>query len=208
MKTQVIMQREVNDMQNQIFNGCISQQSKTGYFSATDLVKFGNRYREKNNLSKINLTQWLNLKGTKEYIKSLEVKIGEKVVKKGRGRTSTTWVHPYLFIDLALTISPDLKVEVYGWLYDHLLEYRNTSGDSYKKMCGAIYHSIKDKKKFGPGLPILAKQIKKVCNVDDWQQATEKQLKLRNRIHENIALLCDVLPVNEAVRIGIKKAID
>ena len=30
----------------------------------------------------------------------------------------------FLFLDLALAINPKLKVEVYEWLFDKLLEYR------------------------------------------------------------------------------------
>ena len=53
----------------------------------------------------------------------------------------------------------------------------------------------------------LCKLIKAECGVSDWQNATQEQLKLRDRIHENIALLADVLNNNkEAVRLGIYKA--
>ena len=61
------------------------------------------------------------------------------------------------------------------------------------------------KKKIVNGLPKFSKRINDACNVKDWQTATENQLKKRNRIHENIALLCDILPINEAIRIGILK---
>lgn len=40
------------------------------------------------------------------------------------------------------------------------------------------------------------------CGVSDWNNATQEQLKLRDRIHENIALLADVLNNNkEAIRL-------
>ena len=55
----------------------------------------------------------------------------------------------------------------------------------------------------------VANNIKETCKIEDWQNATEKQLKLRDKIHDNIALLCDVLKRNDdAVRIGIKKALE
>jgi len=44
--------------------------------------------------------------------------------------------------------------------------------------------------------------------VRDWQEATEGQLKLRDKIHDNVSLLCDIVPCDDAVRIGIKKALD
>ena len=44
-----------------------------------------------------------------------------------------------------------------------------------------------------------------MVGVKDWQEAEEKQLKKRDKIHESISLLCDILPIDEAVRIGIEK---
>lgn len=53
-----------------------------------------------------------------------------------------------LFLDLALAINPKLKVEVYEWLFDKLLEYRNDSGDSFKEMTGALYNNCSNKSQF------------------------------------------------------------
>lgn len=200
MRTEVIMKRKIFDQE-------ISQKSKSEYFSATDLVRAGNKWRKDNNLSPFNMSLWLKTKSTKDFIEELNNQNGEKALITGRGRGNHTWVHPYLFIDMALAISPKLKIEVYKWLYDHLIEYRNNSGDSYKKMCGALWQNCKDKSKFKRGLLITADRIKSACDVDGWQQASEEQLKKRDRIHENISLLCDVLrDNNEAIRLGILKA--
>ena len=69
--------------------------------------------------------------------------------------------------------------------------------------------NIKNKSKFNETIRLTANKIKSACGVKDWQSATEKQLMLRDRIHENIALLCDVLgDIGQSVDIGIKKAID
>lgn len=201
MKTQVIMERK-------LFNNSISQQSKTGFFSATELVKAGNNFRKEKGLIDFNLAQWLNTKQTKEFILALEKSNKDKVIIKGRGRNSHTWVHPFLFIDIALAINPELKIEVYSWLYDELLKYRNNSGDSYKKMAGALWLNCSNKSTFTKGITKVAEMIKQACNVNDWQKATEKQLELRDKIHNNIALLCDVLKNNnDAIRIGIQKSL-
>jgi hypothetical protein len=46
------------------------------------------------------------------------------------------------------------------------------------------------------------------CNVTDWNTATEEQLKLRSKLHNDIGLLADVLNNNdEAVRLAILKAV-
>ena len=131
MKTNVIMKRE-------LFGSVVSQNTKNNYFSATDLVKAGNKWRAINGLDLFNLKSWLYNKTTKEFIANLEYKYG-KVKINSRGKGSHTWVHPLLFIDIALAISPKLKIEVYEWLFDELIKYRDESGDSYKQMCGYLY---------------------------------------------------------------------
>ena len=124
MKTEVIMRRELFGME-------VRQKSKSEFFSATDLVRAGNHWRAVNNKPFFNLTAWLKTKSTSEFIAELEKEYGS-AISKG----SKTWVHPFLFIDLALAISPKLKIEAYTWLYDQLLSNRNDSGDSYKKCVG------------------------------------------------------------------------
>jgi hypothetical protein len=197
METEVLMKRE-------IFGQEITQKSKTEFFSATDLVRAGNMWRLSKGFSAFSMSSWLQQKNVKEFISELEKKFG-KVLVSGRGRGNHTWVHPYLFIDLALAISPELKIEVYEWIYDKLIEYRNDSGDSYKKMAGALYMLISNKSEFKKTLMIYALEVKNACRVYDWQQATEEQLKLRDKIHENVYLLSDVIKDR---RLLIKTAVD
>jgi len=200
METEVIMKRE-------LFGCQISQKSKSEFFSATDLVSAGNKWRIANGLPFFNLAAFFQNKSTKEFLAMLEEKYGTVKINS-RGKGGNTWVHPLLFIDIALSISPNLKIEVYEWLFDHLLKYRNESGDSYKKMSGALYLKHTNKTAFPRYIQEIAEKIKNTCGVKDWQQADESKLKMRDRIHENISLLCDVLPIDEAVRIGIKKAVE
>lgn len=201
MKTEVVMTRE-------LFGMPISQKSKSEFFSATDLSKAGSKWRMANGYdTTFNLSAYLNNKTTKEFMEELEKRTGKKPIIKGRGRGVHTWVHPYLFIDIALAISPKLKLEAYEWLFDKLLEYRNDSGDSYKRMCGALYNRTSKKSEFHKNMPKVADYIKMECGVKDWNTATEQQLKLRDRIHDNVALLCDVIQdPNKALAVGIKKA--
>jgi len=200
MVTEVVMKRE-------IFGKEISQKSKSEFFSATDLVRAGNIWRITEGLEPFNMKMWLQTKGAKDFINALEQEYG-KVKISGRGRGHHTWVHPFLFIDMALAISPKLKIEVYKWLYDSLLKYRNNSGDSFKKMSGALFLNASNKSLFTKDIQNYARQIKQACDVDSWESASENQLELRNRIHENISLLCDLVPNSDSVRIGIKKALE
>ncbi len=199
MKTEVTMKRE-------LFGIEISQRSKSEFFSATDLIKAGNKWRALNGKPPFIMAEYFRTKSTVEFVSDLEERFGAvKIVARGRGKH--TWVHPFLFIDMALAISPKLKIETYEWLFDNLIKYRNHSGDSYKKMSGAIYQNCSSKTNFHKYISSIGKLIKVECNVCDWQNATEKQLKLRDRIHENISLLVDVVKdTDHAVRYGIKKA--
>ena len=201
MKTEVIMKRE-------LFGNEISQKSKSEFFSATDIVKAGNKWRISENKSIFNFTTWLKTKSTQEFIKELESVYGKVIVKsRGKKEYKQTWVHPYLFIDLALAINPKLKIKVYDWLYDYLLKYRNSSGDSYNKMTGAIFKNCTNKENFRNEIKKIANKIKLVCGVTDWQRANENQLKLRDKIHDNISLLSYVMRDNEQIlNIAIEKA--
>lgn len=200
MKTEVIMKRP-------LFGYEISQKSKSEFLSATDLVRAGNKWRLLNGFQPFNLNEWFRQKNVKEFISALEEKYG-KVKVSGKGRNSHTWVHPYLFIDIALAISPQLKIEAYEWLHDHLLRYRNNSGDSFKKMCGALYNKYPNKSEFPNFIKEVSKRIKDHCGVvdwEDWQKCDENILKIRDKIHDNIALLTDILPCEDAIRISLNK---
>lgn len=199
MKTEVIMKRE-------LFGCEISQKSKSEFFSATDLINAGNKWRLANDLPLFNINTWLQQKNVKEFIQELKKQYGEIKINS-KGKNSHTWVHPYLFIDIALAINPNLKIQVYSWLFDKLIQYRNDSGDSYKKMCGALYVNQGNKSVFRNYIISVAKQIQDACEVSDWQKATESQLILRDKIHENIFVLSDIMRHNEnIVEVAIKKA--
>lgn len=197
MITEVIMKRE-------LFGHQISQKSKSEFFSATDLQKAGNDWRRKNGLSDFNLSQFLKSKSTVQFINELEEKFNTKVVISGRGRTTATWVHPLLFIDIALSISPKLKIEVYDWIYDTLIKNRNNSGDSYKEMASALWQRHTNHREFPVFISKVADYIKNQIGVNDWNEATTEQLQLRDKIHTAIKLYCNVLTdPREAVRLGV-----
>lgn len=199
MKTEVIMKR-------QTLGEIISQKSKDGFFSATELVRAGNNYRAMNKMELVRLESYFKNSANIEFMKQLEEKYG-KVKTDGRGKGVHTWVHPLLFLDIALWIDPKMKVEVYEWLLDNLLRFRNDSGDSYKKMCGSLFLYAKNKSSFNKNIQLVAQRIKLECGVKDWNSCNEEQLKLRDRIHEFVSFACDMLKdANMAIEIGIAKA--
>lgn len=198
MKTEVIMKRE-------LFGQEISQKSQSEFFSATDLTKAGNKWRSANGYSDFNLSQYLKGSKTMEFIEEMNAKYGQSVIS-GRGRNAHTWVHPLLFIDIALSINPKLKIEVYEWLFDKLIKYRNDSGDSYKEMSAAIFTRVNNIRDFQSLIQRIACQIKESLKISDWQYATELQLQKRDKMHNSIKLLCRVLKdVDSIVRIAIEE---
>jgi hypothetical protein len=201
MKTEVIMKRE-------LFGSEIQQKSKSEFFSATDLVRAGNKKRIGEGKSIFLLSEYLRTKQTKEFIETLEKEYG-KVVISGKGRGKHTWVHPFVFMDIALSLDSSLKISVYKWMYDYLLKYRNSSGDSYKKMAGALWLNCSNRSIYPKLIKDFASKIKETCNVCDWNEATEEQLKLRDKIHNNIALLSDILKdKDQLLEVSIKKALN
>lgn len=200
MQTEVIMKRE-------IFGKEISQSSKTGFFSATDLKNAGDKWRVANDLGFFNLNQYLGAKSTKEFIQELESRYKVPIMINSRGRNAVTWVHPLLFIDIALAISPKLKIEVYEWIFDNLIKYRNDSGDSYKEACGALYVRYPNHRSFPEFISKVANTIKLELGVTDWQTASELQLKQRDKAHIAIKLYSNVLTdVQQIVRLAIDEA--
>jgi len=183
-------------MRRVVFGSEISQRSKSEMFSATDLIRAGNKWRVEQGMSPFTLAVWHRSKTTQEFLHAMEEKFG-KVIIKGRGKGHHTWVHPYVFIDIALAISPAMRVEVYGWLNDFLLKYRNDSGDSYKRMCGALWINHRKSRQFKDEIIDIARRIKRQCGVVDWQSATEDQLRLRDKIHDQIALAVDITSSND-----------
>ena len=200
MKTEVEMQRP-------FMGGHIRQKSKSQLFCSTDLIKIVNQKRKELNRHPFNFQQYLKGKSTQEFIKELQ-KENEKVIVSTKGRHGATWVHPYLLIDIALACDPKFKVNVYSWLYDQLLQYRNDSGDSYKSMCGHLYDNHNDKSRFHLWITKVAKYIKQICCVNNWDSANENQLKLRETIHDTIIDMSYVIKNNnQAVKLGCEIAL-
>ncbi len=192
MQTEVIMQR-------QLYGKVIAQRSKSEYLSATDLINAGNILRALKGRPLFIIQKYLATEAAKGFIAELELQIGQPARVAARGRGHHTWVHPFLFMDIALAMDPKLKVEVYQWMHDHLLKYRNDSGDSYKRACGAIYLLSTNKSVVKDEIMGMAMRVRKACGVTDWQSATQEQLALRDNIHKAIELYSDVMSDTEQV---------
>lgn len=160
----------------------VKQRTQDSYFSFRDLALAGNRQRMSDGLNAVVPQDYFQQKQNKEFIKALEKEIGNKayIAQKGRGKDS--WVHPFLFIDIALWFSPKIKLSVYKWLYDYLIENRIRSSESYKYMTGCLYVNAKRKDTFSADIKKLALLIQQKICVTDWNKATNEQLQQRDRL--------------------------
>lgn len=206
MKTAVIMER-------QLLGGVIRQNHKTGMLNANDLHKVGNMLRAQSELTEKQMASYFNLDSTNELIKEicLVENIGVDDVKVSKkGKSGGTWVNPVLFVDMAMWYSPQLKVRILKWVIDGLLDARDNSGESYKRMASTMNRCFS--KEFSPiKMAEVARTIAAECKVglakDKWQKATEAQLVRRDKIQDAITLIADLCPnMGTAVNKAIYKA--
>jgi len=208
MKTSVIMRREMMGLP-------VRQDSKTEMFSAGDLHKIGNAHRKNLGLSEKQLASYFNLDSTSELINAICIEDNLEacdVKKSKRGKFGGTWVHPVLFVDLVMWYSPQLKAKIIKWVIDGLLSARNESGSSFKQMNSILNRQFPVEFNSPLAFSQVANQVANACKVgtskDKWQRASERQLKLRSKIQENVCLLADMSPnAGTCVSKAISKAI-
>jgi len=176
MKTSVIMVRKMG-------NYSVRQDSKTKFFNATDLIEI---YNQENNEKK-RIQNYMKIDATKEFINSLYEDensnsyncsyLDNGFIKTKRGNNGGTWMHPYLFIDFAMWLSPKFKLNVIKWVYDNLISLRNDAGDSFKEVNQALFDAKPNSTPFHYSNE--ARMINKfVFNKDSGQRnkATEEEL--------------------------------
>jgi len=185
MKTNQILKRD-------FMGATIRQQHKTQFFNINDFTKIANEYRKNRGLPAVRFDVYLKSAKTKEFITELmKSENMVEVIKTSRGKNGSTYAHPLIFLDYVMYVSPEFKVKAYKYVYDNLAIFRDNSGDSYKDLTSTI-------KKYNPNISMfslqkmiksVARAIKKYLKVDDWNCASENQLKLRDQIQKNMQLL-------------------
>ncbi len=179
MKTSITIFRPDNGVS-------VRQDTKTSFFNANDLLEM---YNKKEGSSKA-IDAYFRNDSTKRYVEALmqqedlnTVNSGElenAVVSTKRGKNGGTWMHPYLFIDFAMWLSPEFKVKVVKWVYDNLISLRIESGDSFKEVNQALFDAKPNRPPFEYANE--AKMINKIVfgkpDKDQRNNATEEQLAL------------------------------
>jgi hypothetical protein len=184
MKQNVIMTRKMGK-----FN--VLQRTKDGMFNATDLAK---QWSLDNN--KKDVSDFLQLKGTKEFINALELELSVdtikvvSVTKGGKHNAQGTWMTPLLYIDFAMWLNPSFKIKVLKFVYDELIKQRNDAGDGYVKLSAS---GVRLK---GYDFIEVAKAIQWIVygttGKDLRQIATEEQLTEINDIQTKLSFAIDM----------------
>ena len=141
MQTPQILQRD--------FNGCsIRQNHLTKMFNANDLM---NAFKMSNPTTSKSVVRYTDNESTKEFIETLIHREGiglHLVITTKRGLGGGTWMHPYLFLDFAMWLSPDFKLIAIKWIYDNLCLLRDTAGEEFKELNSVIKDVLNPEKPY------------------------------------------------------------
>jgi hypothetical protein len=184
---------------NSIYNrATVRQRTKDGYFNATDLIKIYNNVTG----TRKDISDFIRLKSTIEFADVIILKESDTSIpvsndnltvtkpvietKKG-GKEQGTWMHPYMFIDFAMWLSPEFKYNTIKWVHDNLIQIRISSGDNYVAMCAAF--SRRYREIFGEPAPSKmfqreAERIREIMGIGEkpLNEWTETELQLRNEL--------------------------
>ncbi len=188
MKQNKIMIRRMGEFE-------VQQRTKDSMFNATALLK---QWNKESGIKK-EIGHFFENAETKALVKALEEKLlnkhrptdvlhgGNITHVKTRGRNGGTWMHPYLFIDFAMWINVQFKIDVIEFVYDQLIKYRIESSDNFILMNKALSDRFKRTKGQTPPKQLFmdeARRIKTALSVEDWEDATELQLHYRTELEK------------------------
>lgn len=211
MKTEVILHRQ--------FNGeSVRQLSKCAFLCATDITAIYNKIRVAEGKGKKELKHYFQLTSTIEFMEALCYEINQenskgknrsfysnllinkgispkdlKMVKRGKDNAGT-WLHPYLFIDYAMWLSPQFRAKVVIWVGDNLLHFRNASGDAYKSCNKALDKAFDIGNKYWEYAKVakfVSKRIMDKEEPDQWNIASKDQLYQRDKLIQKIENACE-----------------
>lgn len=190
MKTAVILERSLMGQK-------VRQRSDDMMLNAGDLHAIANEARKARGMPEKQMGAYFNLQSTSELIAELQLSSDldmDRIKTTRRGKMGGTWVHPILFMDMAMWYSPEFKVKIIGWVVDNLVGVRNDSGDSYRSMCDALTTNYPEQMGESIVYARIASRIAAACGVPvgGWETATVEQLERRDRIHKNAILLAGV----------------
>lgn len=217
MKTNVIM----ISSDRTIFGQVVRQETKTGMLNVSDLEKAANKRNVLNGYSVKHLSELMSRKENIErifYILEKQMLINVDLstfiehvdnhgitttLKKfgawkttGARQTKTIWANPYIWMLLALEMSPEIYGTAICWLSDKLIVNRIEAGNFYKDLAAAMYRFKNvDYVKVAKALNFLVfgKHERGLRNL-----ASTKELKQLEDIEKQIAFAINMGYINDS----------
>ena len=156
--------------------GCfrVEQRTKDGFFNATALLKAWNATV----MSERKLDNYFQSEKTKEFINTImereNLNTPNLVYLKSRGKyNGGTWMHPMLFIDFAMWISPTFKYDVLKFVYDQMIAYRNEAGDAYRELSMAVARIVTPN--------FMASAMRQTAEAINWCVFNQHETAIRNK---------------------------
>lgn len=159
MKTNVIMK----STDRQLFGIVIRQETKTGFLNLSDLQQCFENIRIKKGWTNKHIPELISRRENIEriyyilktqesiivdlstFIEQVDTKGIATVLKSfgeyrttGARHTKTTWVNPYIWVLIALELSPEFYANAVTWLADKLILNRIEAGNLYKALSSSI----------------------------------------------------------------------
>ena len=207
METTVVLSRKMGEFE-------VTQRTSDGYFNANALLTQWNSVKE--NPTK-KMAHFMENANTNEFIDTIQSRNSDNadfqslIISKGRmtinGRTQDkVWMHPFLFIDFSMWLSPEFKYDVIKFVYDELIKQRNDAGDAYKELASAIV-KITPKKEIPTAMTKIAQALNFVCTNrherEMRNQMDEPTMKEMVKLEQELTLL-----INEGYLTTIDSAIN
>ena len=207
METTVVLSRKMGEFE-------VTQRTSDGYFNANALLTQWNSVKE--NPTK-KMAHFIENANTNEFIDTIQSRNSDHadfqslIISKGRmtinGRTQDkVWMHPFLFIDFSMWLSPEFKYDVIKFVYDELIKQRNDAGDAYKELASAIV-KITPKKEIPTAMTKIAQALNFVCTNrherEMRNQMDEPTMKEMVRLEQDVTLL-----INEGLLTSLDSTIN
>ena len=142
----------------------------------------------------------------------------DQIKTSKRGKYGGTWVHPLIFVDFLMWISPEFHYAGLKLIYDNVIKYRDAGGNSFRKVNAALLDNGYIKSGFEYSQ--LAKEVGQRCNAPtlvedkpngkqkikyDWNSASQDILEKRDELQTklvgliNLKIMPDVRAIIESI---------
>ncbi len=135
-------------VEREFMGNVIRQNHKTLMLNANDLM---NAYKQSNPLTSKTVHKYLDNASTREYIEVLihaERLPANHIHYAKKGSGGSTWMHPFLFVDFAMWLSPEFKYIAIKWMHDNLCLLRDAAGDEFKELNAVIKEVLNPEKPY------------------------------------------------------------